>query len=95
MHLETTNERWCKGGNLSLTLHSIDTHFDASTTDSFENIVGKEKIACSEQFLLLPQCFLLIQVIVFPFVHILYIFFTSYLLLLLNWKSPKLAYHMR
>ena len=44
--------------------------FDASTTDSFENIVGKGEIARNEQFLLFQQCFLLNQIIVFPFVHI-------------------------
>ena len=37
---------------------------------AFENIVGKEDIAHNEQFLLFPQCFLLNQIIVFPFVHI-------------------------
>ena len=37
---------------------------------SFENIVGKEEIACNEQFLFFPQCFLLDQKIVSPFVHI-------------------------
>ena len=26
-------------------------------SDLVENIVGKEEIACSEQFLLFPQCF--------------------------------------
>ena len=31
---------------VSLTLHSIDTHFGASTT-AFENTVGKEEIAYS------------------------------------------------
>ena len=36
----------------------------------FENIVGKEEIAHNEQFLLFPQCFLLNQKIVSPFVHI-------------------------
>ena len=36
---------------------------------AFEN-VGKEEIACSKQFLLFQQCFLLNQVIVSPFVHI-------------------------
>ena len=30
---------------LSLTFYNIDTHFDTSTTDSFENIVEKEEIA--------------------------------------------------
>ena len=37
---------------------------------AFENIVGKEKIACNEQFLLFPQCFLLSLKIVSPFVNI-------------------------
>ena len=35
-----------------------------------ENIVGKEEIALNEQFLLFPQCFLLNQKIVSPFVNI-------------------------
>ena len=30
----------------------------------------KGEIACNEQFLLCPQCFLLNQIIVSPFVHI-------------------------
>ena len=37
---------------------------------AFENIVGKGEIAHYEQFLLFPQCFLLNQIIVSPFVHI-------------------------
>ena len=37
---------------------------------AFENIVGKEKIARNEYFLLFPQCFLLNQKIVSPFVKI-------------------------
>ena len=37
---------------------------------AFENIVGKGEIARNEQFLLLPQCFLLNQINVSPFVHI-------------------------
>ena len=37
---------------------------------AFENIVGKEEIACNEQFLLFQQCFLLNQKIVSPFVNI-------------------------
>ena len=35
-----------------------------------ENIVKKGVIAHNEQFLLSPQCFLLNQIIVFPFVQI-------------------------
>ena len=37
---------------------------------AFENIVGKGEIARYEQFLLSPQCFLLKQIFVSPFVHI-------------------------
>ena len=37
---------------------------------TFENIVGKEEIARNEQFLLFPQCFLLNQKTVSPFVNI-------------------------
>ena len=37
---------------------------------AFENIVVKEEIACHEQFLLFPQCFLRNQKIVSPFVNI-------------------------
>ena len=38
---------------------------------AFENIVGKEEIARYKQFLLSPQCFVLNQKIVYPFVNIL------------------------
>ena len=55
---------------------------------AFENIVGKEETALNEQFLLFPQCFLLNQKIVSPYVNIFDII--SYLLL--NWKSPKLTW---
>ena len=40
---------------------------------AFENIVGKGEIACDEQFLLFPQCFLLNQITVSRFVHIFHI----------------------
>ena len=45
----------------------ILTHQEQTT---FENIVGKGEIAHNEQFLLLPQCFLLYQISVSTFVHI-------------------------
>ena len=71
-----------------LTLYTIDTHFDASTTDSFfENIMGNEEIACNKQFLIFPQCFLLNQIIVSSFVHIFYLIYLPQ-----NWK-PKI-WHM-
>ena len=50
-----------------LTLYSIDTHINASTTDSFWKHCGKRR-NCS--FLLFPQSLLLNQKIVSPFVHI-------------------------
>ena len=37
---------------------------------AFENIVGKGEIVHKKQFLLFPQCFLLYQISVSPFVHI-------------------------
>ena len=52
------------------TLYSIDIRFDPQQQTVFENIVGKGEIACNKQFLLFPQCFLLNQVNVSPFVHI-------------------------
>ena len=52
----------------SLTLYSTDTQETA-----IKNMVGKGEFACNEQFLLFPQCFLLNQIIVSPFVHIFYI----------------------
>ena len=49
------------------TLYSIDTHFDASSTD---NIVEQEEITLNKQFLLFPQCFLVNLMIVSLFIHI-------------------------
>ena len=57
-----------------LALYPIDTNFERiDQHTAFENIVGKEEIACNEQFLLFPQYFLLNQKIVSPFVNIYYI----------------------
>ena len=69
-----------------LTLYSTDTHFDTSTT-VFENIVGKGKICRKEQFLLFPQCFLLNQIIISPFVHI----FDIISLFADEFKEPKIG----
>ena len=52
---------------------------------AFENIVRKEEIARSEQFLLFPQCFLPNQKIVSPFVHI----FDIISLFAADLKEPK------
>ena len=54
---------------------------------AFENIVGKEEIAHNEQFLLFPQCFLLDQKIVSPFVNI----FDIISLFAAELEEPKLA----
>ena len=67
---------WCTSneGHMSkvkvnfITLYSIDTHFDARTTDSFWKHC--EKRGNNEQFLFFPQCFLLNLITVSPFVHI-------------------------
>ena len=80
------------GIELTLTLYSIDTHFDTLTT-VFENIVGKGEIARNEHFLLFPQCLLLNQITVSQIVHIFDILIL-YFYLLPNWKSLKLAYQV-
>ena len=53
----------------------------------FENIVGKEEIARDKQFLLFPQCFLLNQVIISPFVHI----FDIISLFAAEFEDPKIG----
>ena len=58
---------------------------------AFENIEVKGEIAHNEQFLLFPQCFLLYRILYLC----LSTFLTSYLYLLLNWKSLKLAYQVK
>ena len=65
MKLFQTGKKHCgKKKNSSLL---ILTH---QQQPAFENTVGKGEIAHNEQFLLFPQCFLLKQIIVSPFVHI-------------------------
>ena len=54
---------------------------------AFENTAGKEEIARNDQFLLFPQCFLLYQKIVSPFVNIFDI--TS--LFAAEMKEPKIG----
>ena len=54
---------------------------------AFENIVGKGESAHYEQFILLPQCFLLNQIIVSPFVHI----FDIISLVAAEFEEPKIV----
>ena len=54
---------------------------------AFENIVGKGEIVHYELFLLLPQCFLLNQLIVSPFVHI----FNIIPLFAAEFEKPKIG----
>ena len=54
---------------------------------AFENIVGKGEIAPNEQFLLFPQCFLLNQIIVSPFVNI----FDNISLFAAQFEEPKIG----
>ena len=77
--------------NNVLTLYSIDTHFAHQQQTAFENIVGKEEIARDEQFLLFPQCFLLNQITVSPFVHI----FDIISLFAAELEEPKLPYKVK
>ena len=70
-----------------LTLYPIDIHFYASTTEAFENIVGKGEIARSEQFLLFQQCFLLSQITESPFVH----FFDTISFFAAQLEEPKIG----
>ena len=72
-------------------LYSIDIHFEASTTDIFRKHCGKGEIDGNEQFLLFPQCFLLSQIIVSPFVHI----FDIISLFAAELKSKKLVYQVK
>ena len=53
----------------------------------FENIVGKGEIACNKQFLLFPQCSLLNQIIVSPFVYI----FDIISLFAAEYEEPKIG----
>ena len=69
-----------------LTLYSIYTHFDALST-AFENIVREGEIARNKQFLLFPQCFLLNQIIVLTFVHMIDIIS----LFAAEFKEPKIG----
>ena len=56
-----------------------------------KTLLEKEKLLITSNFSFSPQCFLLNQIIVSIFVHIL----ISYLYLLLNWKSLNFAYHVK
>ena len=54
---------------------------------AFENILGKEEIACNERFRLFPLCFLFKEIIVSPFVHI----FAIISLFAVKLEKPKIG----
>ena len=54
---------------------------------ALENTVGKGEIARNEQFLLFPQCFLLIQMALTPFVYI----FDVISLFAAEFEKPKIG----
>ena len=54
---------------------------------AFKNIVGRRKIAHNEQILLFPQCFLLNQIIVSPFVD----FFDITSLFAAEFEKPRIG----
>ena len=75
-----------------LTLYPIDTHFYASTTDSFlKTLWDKKKLLETSNFFFSHNVFYSIRKL-YPHLSI---FLTLYLYLLLNWKSPKLAYQVK
>ena len=55
---------------------------------AFENIEGKGEIARNKQFLHFPQCFLLNQILVSPFVHF---FFDIISLFAAELEDPKIG----
>ena len=58
-----------------------------NTRKLLKTLWEKGEIARNEQFLLFPQCFLLNQIIVSPFVHI----FDIISIIAAEWKDPKIC----
>ena len=54
---------------------------------AFEKIVGKGEIALNERFLVCPQCFLIEQITVSPYVHI----FDIISLFAAEFKEPRIG----
>ena len=74
-----------------LTLYSINTHLDASTTDSFSKHCEKRRNCSKRAISPFPTMFSTKSDNCTPSVHILDIIFH----LLLNCKSPKLTYEVK
>ena len=70
-----------------VTLYSIDTCFYTSTINFFWKHCGKGEIARNNQFLLFPECFLLKQITVYPFVNI----FTIISLFAAELEEPRIG----
>ena len=68
-----------------LTFYSHRYSFWHINKRAFKNIVGNGEIARNKQFLLFPQCLLLYQIIVSPFLHI----FDIISLLVAEFEEPK------
>ena len=75
-----------------LTLYSIDTHFNASTRDIFlKTLWEKKKLLVTSNFFFFPQCFLLNQKIVSPFINI----FDIISLFAAEMEEPKLGIEVK
>ena len=76
-----------------LTLYSIDTHFNASTTcrQLLKTLWERKKLFVTSNFFFFHNIFYSTR----KLYSYLSIFSTTYLYLLLNWKSPKLAYEVK
>ena len=70
-----------------LTFYSIDNFNESKKQRYLKNIVGKGEITQNKQFLLFPQCFLLIQINESPFVHI----FNIKSLFAIELEEPKIG----
>ena len=81
----------CTNVTLTLTLYSIDTHFDTSTRQLLKTSWEKKKLLVMSNFFFSHTVFYSIRKL-YPHLSI---FLTSYLYLLLNRKSPKLAYQVK
>ena len=73
---------------------SIDTHFEASTLDSFWKHCGKRRNCSSWAISPFATTFSTRSVNCIPICPFFF-FLTSYLYLLLNWKCLKLAYEVK
>ena len=75
----------------TLTFYSIDTHLRINNRQLLKTLWETKKLLITSNFFLSHKVFYSIRKL-YPHLSI---FMTSYLYLLLKWKSPKLAYEVK